>query len=233
MPIRQRSGVSIPLLRHSCASSSTRFCMAIAIWTQATASCFTPSVVGSPKNMTMASPTYFVDGRAVLQRDLRHFGEIVVEELGEVLRLHLVRDLGEADEVGKADRELLACADDLDVLLAGEDRIVYLRRQVFRELGRQRRQRVGFLREVLLALFELGYIRINPDGAAVLGAAFAHHHPAAVTASLHLRLARIAMLPQPFRDPFLNAAFRILDVAALGGPADDALEGRPGAQIDL
>ena len=30
---------------------------------------------------------------------------------------------------------------------------------------------------------------------------------------------------QPFRDPFLDAALRILDVAALGGPADDALEG--------
>ena len=47
-----------------------------------------------------------VDGRTVLQCDFRHLGEIVVEELGEVLRLHLVGDLGEADEVGKANREL-------------------------------------------------------------------------------------------------------------------------------
>ena len=32
--------------------------MAIAICTQASASSFTPSVAGSPKNMTIASPTY-------------------------------------------------------------------------------------------------------------------------------------------------------------------------------
>ena len=38
---------------------------------------------------------------------------------------------------------------------------------------------------------------------------------------------------QPLRDPFLDAAFRILDIAALGGAADDALERRAGAQIDV
>ena len=41
------------------------------------------------------------------------------------------------------------------------------------------------------------------------------------------------MLRQPFRDPFLDAAFRILDIAALGGAADDALERGAGAQIDV
>ena len=110
---------------------------------------------------------------------------------------------------------------------------VHLRRQVFCELGRQRRQRGGLLGEVLLALLELGDVGIDRDGAAVLGAALADHHPAAVAAPLHLRLARIAMLLQPFGNPFLDAAFRILDVAALSGPADDALERRAGAQIDL
>jgi hypothetical protein len=34
------------------------------------------------------------------------------------------------------------------------------------------------------------------------------------------------MLLQPFRNPFLNAAFRILDVATLCGPADDAFKRR-------
>ena len=38
---------------------------------------------------------------------------------------------------------------------------------------------------------------------------------------------------QPLRDPFFDAAFRILDVAAFGGPADDAFECRAGAQIDI
>jgi hypothetical protein len=36
------------------------------------------------------------------------------------------------------------------------------------------------------------------------------------------------MLPQPLRNPLLDAAFRILDVATLGGPADDAFKGRAG-----
>ena len=175
----------------------------------------------------------FVDGRAVLQRDLRHFGEIVVEELGEVLELHFVGDFGETDEVGKANRELLALADDLDVLLAGEDRIVNLRRQVFRELGRQRRQRRGLLGQILLALLELGDVGIDRDCAAVLGAALADHHPAAVGAALHLRLARIAMLLQAIRNPFLDAAFRILDIAPFRSTADDGLERRAGGEFEV
>ena len=103
----------------------------------------------------------FVDGCAVLQRDLRHFGEVVIEQLREVFRLHLVGDLGETDEVGEANGELLALADDLDVLLAGEDRVVDLRRQVFCEFRRQRRQRRGLFRQVLLALLEFGDVGID------------------------------------------------------------------------
>jgi hypothetical protein len=41
------------------------------------------------------------------------------------------------------------------------------------------------------------------------------------------------MLLQPFRDPFLNSAFCILDVTALSGAADNALERCTGGQIDL
>jgi hypothetical protein len=76
----------------------------------------------------------FVDRRPVLQRDFRHLGEIVVKELGEILRLQFVGDLGEPNQIRKTDRELLSLADDLDVLLTCEDRIVYLRRKVFGEL---------------------------------------------------------------------------------------------------
>jgi hypothetical protein len=58
-----------------------------------------------------------------LQCDFRHFCEVMVEELRKVLRVHLIGNFGETDEVGKADRELLAFADNLNVLLAGKDRI--------------------------------------------------------------------------------------------------------------
>ena len=91
----------------------------------------------------------------------------------------------------------------------------------------------GLLGEVLLALLELGDVGIDRDGAAVLGAPLADHHPAAVGAPLHLRLARIAVLTQPFGDPFLDAALRILHVAALGSAADDALECGARSQVDV
>jgi hypothetical protein len=37
------------------------------------------------------------------------------------------------------------------------------------------------------------------------------------------------MLAQPFGNPFVNAAFGILDIAALSSPTGDAFEGRTGA----
>jgi hypothetical protein len=79
----------------------------------------------------------FIDGGAVLQREFRHFSEVVIEKLREVFRLHFIGDLSEPDQIGKANRELLALADDFNILLAGEDRVIDLRRQIFRELGRE------------------------------------------------------------------------------------------------
>jgi hypothetical protein len=82
-------------------------------------------------------------------------------------------------------------------------------------------------------LLEFGNVGIDRDGAPILGAALADHHPPAIAALLYLRRPWVAMLFQPFRNPFLNAAFGILDVTALGGPADDAFKSRADAQIDV
>jgi hypothetical protein len=79
----------------------------------------------------------------------------MVEELSEVLRFHLIGNLGESDKIGKTDCELLSFADDLDVLLPSKDRIVHLRRQVLCELGGQCSQRLGLLGKILLALLQL------------------------------------------------------------------------------
>ena len=50
---------------------------------------------------------------------------------------------------------------------------------------------------------------------------------------LNLWLTRIAMLVQAFRDPILNPAVRILNVAAFGSAANNGFEWRPGKQINL
>src|SRR5262249_4835422 len=76
-----------------------------------------------------------VDCCTVLQRNFRHFGQVMVEQLREILRLHFVSNLGESNQIGEADRKLLAFADDLNLLLAREDRIINLRRQIFRKLS--------------------------------------------------------------------------------------------------
>ena len=100
-----------------------------------------------------------------------------------------------------------------DVLAAGEDRVVDLRREVLGELARERLEGGGFLRQALLPLLQLGDVRIDRDCAAILGAPLADHDPAAVAAPLHLRLAGIAVLRQALGDPFLDPALGVLDVA--------------------
>ena len=80
----------------------------------------------------------FVDGGAVFERDVRHLGEVAVQEVGKVLRLELLGGLGEIDHVGEEDGELLAVGGHLDALRAGEDGIVDLRREIFRQLGGER-----------------------------------------------------------------------------------------------
>ena len=48
-----------------------------------------------------------VDGAAMDQGDLRHFGEILVEQFGDLLGLQPLGGGGEILDVGKEDRELL------------------------------------------------------------------------------------------------------------------------------
>src|SRR4051812_810440 len=165
-----------------------------------------------------------VDRRAVLEGDFRHLGEVVVEELGEVLGFHLVGDFGETGDVGEADGQLLAIARDRDILVASEDGIVDLRREIFGELTRERLEGGGFFREALLPLLQLRDVGIHPDCAAIVSATLADHDPAAVSAPLHLRLAGKTVLTQALGQPFLDPSLSVLDVATLGGAPDDALE---------
>ena len=55
----------------------------------------------------------------------------MIEQLGQVLGLHLVGDLGKADKIGKTNRELLAFADDLDILLPRKNRLINLRSKIW------------------------------------------------------------------------------------------------------
>jgi hypothetical protein len=74
---------------------------------------------------------------AVVERDPRHLGEVLVEQLGDVLGFQRVGSLGEARDVGEEHSELLAPAGELDLLPALEDRGVDLRREILRELAGQ------------------------------------------------------------------------------------------------
>ena len=53
-----------------------------------------------------------VDRGAMLQRDLRHLGEVLVEQRGQLLRLQALGRGGEVLDVGEEDRELLALGGD-------------------------------------------------------------------------------------------------------------------------
>ena len=170
----------------------------------------------------------FVDRRAVLRGDLRHFGQILIEELGELLGLHLVGGLGEAGEIGEAYRQLLPLAGDPDILTAGEDRAVHLRREIFRQLAGKDFEGSGFLGQAFLPPFHFGDVGVDRDRAAAGDPPLADHDPAPVATLLHMRFAGIAMLQQAFGGPFLLAPLGIRDQAALGGSSDDRLERRAG-----
>ena len=62
----------------------------------------------------------FVDRRPVVEGDLRHLGQIVVQEVGQLLGLQAVSGPCEIGDVGEEDGQLLALRGDLDRLLARE-----------------------------------------------------------------------------------------------------------------
>ena len=76
----------------------------------------------------------------MLERNRRHLGEVLVEHQRELLRLQALGGHGEILDVGKEHRELLALGVNGDVFLAAEDALVDLRRQIARDLHRQRGQ---------------------------------------------------------------------------------------------
>jgi uncharacterized protein YacL len=71
-----------------------------------------------------------VDGRAVLKRNHGHLGEVMIENVRQLLRFQIVRRFGEACDICETDRKLFSFGRDLDVLLAFKDGLKNLRRQI-------------------------------------------------------------------------------------------------------
>src|SRR4029453_6934279 len=117
-------------------------------------------------------------------------------------------------------------------LLSGEDRLVYLWRQVFRELARKLLQSPRFFRQLGFALLQLRDVRVDRDRAAVVGLALADQDPAAVAALLDVRPGRFPVTRHALSDPLLDPALRILDEPALGGGSNDAFERHAGGNLD-
>jgi hypothetical protein len=82
-------------------------------------------------------PDILVDRGAVTDGDLGHFGQILIEQVCQLLGFETVGSLGEIGDVREEDRQLLPLGGDSDALPAGENRIVQLGRQEFRQFGRQ------------------------------------------------------------------------------------------------
>ena len=75
-----------------------------------------------------------VDGRAEIEGNAGHLGEILVEQLGQIFGFQSIGRLGEPRDVREEYGQLLAAARDLHLLLAAEDRLIDLRREILREL---------------------------------------------------------------------------------------------------
>ena len=118
--------------------------------TQARASSSTPLVSGSPKKPRIASPMNLSTVAPCSSAIVRHLGQVLVEQRGQVLRLQPLGGAGEVLDVGEEDRELLALGGDRHVLLAAEDALVDLRREVLGDLHRDRRQEVVGLGQLLV-----------------------------------------------------------------------------------
>ena len=106
--------------------------------------------------------------------------------------------------------------------------IVDLGSEIFSQFAGQTFECRRFLGEIFLALLQFGNIRVDGDRSVIQRAAFADHHPQLAGTPLHLRRAGVAMLRQALSDPFLDPAFGIRHVAALGGATDDAFKTHSG-----
>ena len=101
----------------------------------------------------------------MLEGNCGHLGEILVEEEGDLLRLQALRGSGEILDIGEEDSELLALGVNGDVLLTAENAFVDLRREIVRDLGRDRDEEViGGLEisiEALQASIELHFLLLQ------------------------------------------------------------------------
>ena len=67
-----------------------------------------------------------VDGRAMLEGDLRHLSQVVVEQAGQLLGFKIIGRRGEISDVGEEHGQLLAVRRDLNAALPGENRRIDL-----------------------------------------------------------------------------------------------------------
>ena len=70
----------------------------------------------------------FIDRAAMRERNRRHFGEVLVEQLRDLLGLETLGGRGDILDVGEEDRQLLPLRADGDVLLPAENAFINLRR---------------------------------------------------------------------------------------------------------
>lgn len=127
----------------------------MAMLTQAKASSLTPPRLRVPEKDDDCVADVLVDRRPVIERDPGHFRQVLVEQLGQLLGFQAVGRFGKTSNIREEHRQFLALAGDLDLLAAGENRFVDLRRQILCELIRELLQRTGFFRKLLFALFQL------------------------------------------------------------------------------
>jgi len=138
MPIRQVSGRSIPAWRHFYGelADSSLHCNGHPDAGK--------SVLRNSPALRIAEEDHhriadiFVDRRSMIQSNARHLSQVLVEQHGQVFGFHPISGFGEADNIGEEDCQLLALAEDLDVLGAGKDCRLHLWRQIPRQFSRQR-----------------------------------------------------------------------------------------------
>src|SRR5262245_13904352 len=146
----------------------------------------------------------------------------MVQQPRQFLGLQSIRRFGEARDIRKEDGQLLPTTRDFDFLLSGEDGLVYLWREVFRELARELLQSLCLVRQLVLTLLQFGDVGVDRHRAAVVGLALADQDPSTVPALLDVRATRFSVTGHPFSNPFLDPTLGILDVRSLGGTSNDA-----------
>src|SRR6516165_7611416 len=148
----------------------------------------------------------------------------MVQQSVQILGLQPIRRFGEARDVREEDGQLFPATRDFDLLLSSENGLVYLGREVFRELARELLQSLGFIRQLALTLLQLRDVRVDCYRATVVGLALAGQDPATIAALLDVWTARFSVTGHALPDPVLDPALGLLDISALGGASHDAFE---------